>query len=288
MQPFIFISGATGGLGSAFALDCAQRGYNLFLTDVNPRGVEFGNSLAESYGIQVQYFTCDLTSREDRSRLYGYLKENDFRFWGLINVAGLDYEGDFLGRSREEVLRIVELNIESTIDTTYAILKLRDIQKWFRLINVCSMAAYNPMPYKAVYAASKRFLLDFSLAVREEIKPYGTVTALCPAGMPTTPENMRAIFAQGFWGLATTVDAQRVAHKTVSHALKGKKTYMPGLLNRLITGMGSLIPLSWKLKLIQNRWKNSRDTRLVLRNGLPVIAKQSPKMEYLDIKLSTM
>ncbi len=288
MPPFLFISGATGGLGSAFALDCAQRGYDLFLTDLNPHGVEFADSLAETYNIRAEYFACDLTSKEDRTRLYSYLQENEYRFWGLVNVAGLDYEGDFLGRTREEVLRIVELNIEATIDTTYAILKLRDIQKYFRLVTVCSMAAYNPMPFKAVYAASKRFLLDFSLAVREEIKGYGTVTTLCPAGMPTTPENMRAIFAQGFWGLATSVDAQKASHKTMSYALKGRKTYMPGLLNRLITGVGEWIPQSWRVKLIHDRWKDSRDNGIVIRNGVPVISKPEPGEKFLDIKLSTL
>ena len=60
------------------------------------------------------------------------------------------------------------------------------LKKPFRLINVCSLAGFFPMPYKATYAASKRFLLDFSRALREEIKSFGTVTALCPSGMPTT------------------------------------------------------------------------------------------------------
>jgi uncharacterized protein len=285
MEPFIFISGATGGLGSAFALDCARRGYNLFLTDRNENGSEFCRSLQQEFDIECRYIACDLSSSSARLNLYQQLQESGSRFWGLINVAGLDYEGDFLGRSREEVLRIVQLNVESTLDTTYAILKLREPQKWFRLINVCSLAAYNPMPYKAVYAASKRFLLDFSAALREEIRPFGTVTALCPAGMPTTPENMRAIFAQGFWGKITTVNQESVAHQTVDAALRGKPLCIPGWINRLIQAGSSLLPASLTVKIIESRWKNSRESQLVIKNGVPVIRRSEPKIHALNIKL---
>lgn len=285
MEPFIFISGATGGLGSAFALDCARRGYNLFLTDRNENGGEFCRSLQQEFDIECRYIACDLSSSSARQDLYQQLQESGLRFWGLINVAGLDYEGDFLGRSREEVLRIVQLNVESTLDTTYAILNQREPQKWFRLINVCSLAAYNPMPYKAVYAASKRFLLDFSAALREEIRPFGTVTALCPAGMPTTPENMRAIFAQGFWGKVTTVDQETVARQTVDAALRGKPLCIPGWINRLIQAGSSLLPASLTVKIIESRWKNSRESQLEIKNGVPVIRRPEPKIHALDIKL---
>jgi uncharacterized protein len=287
MKPLMFISGATGGLGSAFALDCARRGYNLFLTDLNPRGEEFARSLAKTFEIEAHYYPCDMTSSEARTDLYRFLGENDYHFCGLINVAGLDYEGDFLGRSREDLMRIIQLNIEATLDTTHAILNLRERQKWFRLINVCSLAAYYPMPYKAAYAASKRFLLDFSMAIREEIRPFGTVTALCPAGMPTTPENMRAIFAQGFWGKVTTVDPQVVAHGTVSAALKGQSAYIPGWINRLIQAVSSLVPQSWKMKVIHDRWKDSRESILSYKDGIPSIHSPKPRIKYLDIQLST-
>ena len=84
------------------------------------------------------------------------------------------------------------------------------------------------MPVKAMYAASKQFLLSFSMALREELKPYGvTVTALCPAGMPTTSECIKAIECQGFAGRITTKNVGYVAAKTIDHALKGHAVYIP-------------------------------------------------------------
>jgi len=259
----ILITGATGYLGSAFAIYCARRGFDLYLTDLAYTGGEFADYLRETYPVQVHYQACDLTSVEARTEFYGSLKSSGDHFWGLINVAGLDFEGPFMERSREQILRILHVNVEATLDTTYSILKLRDKERRFMLINTCSLAAYIPMPYKAVYAATKRLLLDFSLAIREEIRPYGTVTALCPAGLPTTPETMRAIFAQGFWGKMTTMDTATVAHRTIGCALKGKPVYIPGMTNRLVQWFGSLTPRMLAVSYVGNRWKAAQTERQV-------------------------
>lgn len=200
MKSFLMITGATGGLGSAFVLEAARRGYDLLLTDRAPEGTSFAGRLAEKFNISVVYQPCDLADDSAREKLLAGFKAEGYRFWGLINVAGLDNEGGFLERNRAQILKILQINILATMDVTHGILPLRDPDQQFRLINVCSMASFYAMPFKATYAASKRFLLDFSRALREEIKPFGSVTALCPSGMPTTVECMRSMFAQGFLG----------------------------------------------------------------------------------------
>ena len=84
-------------------------------------------------------------------------------------------------------------------------------------------------------------MLDFSLALREELRGLGaTVTVLCPAGMPNTPENIRAIEAQGWIGQITTQDAGSVANATLDHALAGKAVFIPGVVNRILQLAGSL------------------------------------------------
>jgi hypothetical protein len=135
---------------------------------------------------------------------------------------------------------------------------MRDPDRKFMLINVCSLAAISPMPYKATYAATKRFLLDFSQAIREEIKDIGTVTALCPAGLPTTPENMERIFAQGLLGRITTVDTKSAAHKTLELALKGREVYIPGWINQMMADISVMIPVSLKIRLVGGRWRTAQ------------------------------
>ncbi len=255
MKPFILISGATGGLGSALATECARRGYNLYLTDRREDVCGFAEYLAKKYSLEARGMACDLTSQASRTEFLNALKAEGIRFRGLINVAGTDHEGAFLERTRDQITQLIRLNVEATLDLTHEILDLRDPDQKFMLVNVCSLAAVSPMPYKATYAATKRFLLDFSYALREEIKDFGTVTALCPAGMPTTTENMTAIFAQGFWGQVTTLDTRTVARLTINAALKGKAVVIPGWLNQILRMASHLLPVSLTTRLVGNRWR---------------------------------
>lgn len=256
MSEYIFITGAAGGLGKAFSVECAQRGWDLFLTDISETALSsLAGGLKTAYGIDVIYQTCDLTDAPERTKLYDTLKKSGLKFRSLINVAGLDFEGPFIERSRDQIRTILRLNIEATLDVTHEILELRAKGQPFRVITVSSLAAYYPMPVKAMYAASKRFLLDFSLALREEIRHLGgTVTVLCPAGMPTNEACIRAIDAQGFIGRATTRNTGYVAARTIDHALKGHAIYIPGRINQLIRLVGSLVPSKLIAWMVGRRW----------------------------------
>jgi short-subunit dehydrogenase len=254
MEPFVMITGATGGLGTALAVEAAKQGHRLLLTDLREDGIEFAQSLALKYGVEVQYRACDLSSLLARTALFDRLKAEGSLFWALLNVAGLDYEGAFLERKREQMLRMVHINMEATLDITHTILGLRAPGRIFRLLNVCSFAAFYPIPFKAVYAATKRFLLDFSRALHEELRGIATVTALCPAGLPTTAESIRRMQAQGFWGKITMMETQLVARETFSRLKKGNRTYVPGFINRVLQILGFLVPEAWLVRMVAKRW----------------------------------
>jgi uncharacterized protein len=258
MNSYMLITGATGGLGSAFAVESARQGFDLVLTDLPAQGEIMASRLAEKYEVKVLYFPCDLTSEPARTDLFAKFREQDLRFWGLVNVAGLDHEGAYLGRSRSQILTVLKVNLLANMDISHEVLGMRDETRKFRLINVSSMAGFYPMPFKATYAATKRFLLDFSLALNEEIKDFGSVTALCPGGMPTTEECMRAIFAQGFWGWATTVDPYKVARATLRKALRGRRMYIPGWTNKWLQAISTLLPTITKVKYVASRWTTSQ------------------------------
>lgn len=263
MKSLVCITGAAGGLGKAFAVECASRGWNLFLTDLSERALsQLAHSLINTYNVNVHFLCCDLTDIEARTVLFEHIRQKGFTFNLLINVAGLDYEGPFSERTREQIRTILRLNIEANLEMTSAVLKLRDTSRPFRIINVASLAAYYPMPVKAMYASSKRFLLDFSRALGEEIRPLGaTVTALCPAGMPTTPECIKAIESQGMAGWITTRNVGFVASGAINSALKGKAVYIPGFLNRLLKVLGSIVPSFVVARVVGSRWKASQRKR---------------------------
>lgn len=258
MPSYILITGALGGLGSALAHECARRGYHLYLTDICPGGEEMAHTLAKTYSIDVRYRPCELTSAEDRASLLADFKEEGCTFCGLFNVAGRDYEGEFLGRARAQLLHLVELTIAANLDLTHGILSMRDTTHRFLLINVGSLAAFFPMPFKATYSSSKRFLLNFSYALREEIKDFGNVLILCPAGLPTHAESRRKMEAQGFWGKATMMETSLVARQTLKYVLKGKALYVPGVLNRLLALLGSFLPAGLLTRFLGKRWRSEK------------------------------
>jgi short-subunit dehydrogenase len=265
IKSLALITGATGGLGRAFAVECASRGWDLFLTDLRAEALDtLAVGLRQAYGVSVLQQACDLTEPAERAALFERLRAGRLRFWCLINVAGLDFEGPFYECTPQQIRTIVRLNIEGTLEMTHALFEHRDPWQPFRILNVASLAAFYPMPVKATYAASKRFLLDFSLALNEEVRPLGaTVTVLCPAGMPTTAANIEAIQAQGWMGQVTTQNVGSVAAQALDAALKGRTVVIPGRVNRLLQTLGALAPTSLVVALVGSRWKAARQKRVV-------------------------
>ncbi len=263
MNSYVMITGATGGLGRAFAVECASRGWNVYLTDLRAGPLEvLGQSLQRSYGVEVRWRECDLTDEAQRGRFFGDLLAGNVRFHGLINVAGGDVEGRFCEHRAEQIRSIVRLNVEAAVEMTHRMLDLRDGEATFRIVNVSSLAAFYPMPYKATYAASKRFLLDLSLALREELREQNvTVTAVCPAGLPTTPECIAAIEAQGLMGQLTTVNTGAAAAGALDAALRGRAVYIPGALNRILFSLGQAIPATWVARAVEQRWSAAHHWR---------------------------
>ena len=264
----VLITGASGGLGRAFALDCAERGYDLFLTDINEEGLlAVKQGINRQYDVIVRTKSCDITSDEDVSRLMDYMKEHDIRLDMLMNVAGIDHEGGFLQRTFRQISGIVHVNIEATLRITYRAMELRRKNSRFFIIFVSSLASMYPMPLKATYAASKRFLLDFSIALGQELKPKNvSVLALCPGGLPTTRDAIDGISSQGFWGSVTTNHLERVAHKTISKAQRGRTLYIPGLLNRTFSIAGRVLPAGWIARLLYSRWSKSQKKWLAVND----------------------
>ena len=253
----VLISAAAGGLGKAFAAECASRGWNLFLTDIRADALEpLAVGLQRLYGAQVSYFACDLADPAGREALWQEIERRGLRFDFLINIAGMEYEGPFAERSAAEVRALLRLNMEATVEMTLRVLHFRIPGQPLFIINVSSLAGFYPMPIKALYAASKRFLLDFSLALREELRPAGVrVMALCPAGLPTNPRSIRRMAAQGWLGELTRMEVGTVAARSVTLALAGRAVYVPGFLNQAAAFFSRLLPPTWAAAWIGRRWR---------------------------------
>lgn len=256
----VMITGASGGLGRVLADECARRGYNLFLTDINSEKLNlFRISMIRQYKVNVLAMACDLICEKSFHRLMEFIDSHNLRFDMLLNVAGIDHEGAFMATESSKLQSIIDLDVTSTIRMTHAILQRRQSNRDFYLLFVSSLASFFPMPLKATYAASKRFLLDFSCALRQELKSQKVqILTLCPAGLATTNGTLQAIIAQGLWGQLTTNRLEHISRKTINRLTNGKKTYIPGLINRVMKTIGCLIPRSWLAAMIFSRWGNTQ------------------------------
>ena len=253
---YTIITGGLGGFGSTFADECARRGMNLILIDRYPDASTMLAYFLEHHQVDVRYFSCDLTDEAQRRQLIDIFDQEGFKFSGLINVVGREFEGPFMERTQDEVNYMLDLNLGVMLNLTLSILKMRDAQERFTLINIASLGGFFPMPNKAIYSSTKRFIINFSLALRKEIAEFANVTVVCPGGLPTNPESMKKIFLQGFWGKMTAQDTAVVVRRALNHARHNKPIYIPGLASKFLVWLSHILPSEWTASLLSRRWKD--------------------------------
>ena len=255
MENIILITGGVGGIGTAMCHELAARGYNLYLVDRRADEAGLAEAISARYGVQTCFRQCDLSDAAQRGAMLADFASQGLRFSGLINVAGRDFEGAFLEKSREQMLFLIRILVETPVDLARGLLELRDHSRRFLLINISSLAAFFPMPYKATYAAAKRFILDHSRALHSELKDIADVLVICPAGLPTTAESRRKMAAQGFWGKLTAQQTETVVRRAVALALKGKAVYVPGVISQFLAWLGQVIPPGFVTLFVGRRWR---------------------------------
>lgn len=254
------ITGACGGLGKAFVETLAAMGEPLLLLGRDAhRLAALQTEICSRFGVTAELFQADLTDDADRLRFDEYLLENQFLVQRLINVAGVDIQKPFSEYTQNKIVLQVRVNFEGAVSLCRLALKYKSEE--MEIINICSICGLYPMPYFALYSATKRALWTFSVALRQECKKQGVkVTAVLPGAIPTREDIKEQIKGQGLWGKLAAKSPAFVAKKSLSAVKKNKKTCVPGGWNRVAYCCTKLIPLSLKLHFIAKRWsKISKD-----------------------------
>ena len=176
------ITGASSGIGAAFARKLAARGRNVLLVARSEdKLIALCNELGRLTSIRAQYLALDLRDPEARSQLFEETKKRDLEIDTLINNAGFGSMNDFAKLDLQRELEMIELNITALVDLTHRFLGPMRERKRGTIINVASTAGFQPVPYMATYAATKAFVLSFSEALWDENRMHGIhVMALCP------------------------------------------------------------------------------------------------------------
>lgn len=252
---YVFISGATGGIGKAFARTFAERGEKLFLTGRSEdKLAALKEELIKAYSVECEVFACDLTDAGQINAMLCYADEKEIKFSAIINVAGVDIQKAFESYTQEKLLFQIKVNSEATLNITHALLKRR-AEGRCRIITISSMSGVSPMPYFAVYSATKAMLTNFFTALHYELKDEANVTAVLPGGVYTRPDVIDDIKGQGLWGKLSAKTPRFVAEKSVKASDKNKVKYIPGFFNRSLYFLIKILPRKIVLKFIARRWK---------------------------------
>ena len=258
---YALITGATGGLGRAFAFLLAAQNRPLILTGRSEeRLLALQQELQEEYAhLEVRVLAADLANEESRYAMTAQVAAWNATISLLVNVAGADVQKSFCQYTQEKLTFQCRVNFEAAADMCRFAIE-RKAQK-LEIINISSVSGIYPMPYFALYSATKGALTSFSIALREEMKGKNvSVTAILPGAMPTREDIRQQIKGQGVWGRLAAKSPQWVAKYSLRAVRKNKRKAIPGFWNKIMRMTTAWLPLSWKLRFIAKRWsKISKD-----------------------------
>ena len=239
------ITGASSGFGADFADILAKKGMDLVIT---ARREDKLNALkakiVEKYGVSVRVIVMDLAGFDAAEKLYSLVKDENIDM--LINNAGYGMYEYFERQDAAAVNRMVQLNVVSAMTLANLFVKDFSAKNSGWILNVASFASFNPTPFYAAYGATKAFLMNFSVAIRTELKKCGRnvcVTALCPGFTDTefiqTANQKRSKLLEMIVGRSYPA-----AQEAINGLLKNKPVVMPRFMNRFAAFFLRFLPRS--------------------------------------------
>jgi len=259
---YTLVTGASNGIGKAFAEECAARGRNVLLVALpEPKLQEVTNELSSQYPNQSFHLLgVNLMERGAPQKVLNWCQENEFKVDLLINNAGLGNSGPFISRPSEFYEGQMQLNMVALVSLTHLFLPSLMAQPRANIINVASMAAFYDIPFKGIYSASKKFVLSFSRSLNKELEGSPvSITVLCPASVPTNPDVMLREKELGLMARLSSQTPQQVATYTLDQTFKGKQVVIPGFFPRLYKRIGAVVPYRARLNILAKQFvKNSK------------------------------
>ncbi|HEX8068695.1 MAG TPA: SDR family oxidoreductase [Pyrinomonadaceae bacterium] len=240
---YALVTGASSGLGKYFARALAARRHNLVLVARTGARLEArAQELRAAHAIEVEPLVCDLSTPGAVQQLTEQLRARGGEIDLLVNNAGFGLRGEFWTLPLERQLAMINLHNAAVVELTYALLPPMLAARRGALINVSSLAGFQPIPWAALYSATKAFLTTFSMALREELRPTGVrVVTVSPGRLRADPE------AEADGPPRQKVPGREQAHEEVVAATLAKLDgggglVIPGRMNRLTVRAQRLLP----------------------------------------------
>ncbi len=255
-SPFALVTGASRGLGRAFAEELAVRKINLLLVALPDDGLpELCDKLRMENGIECDYLETDLTKRDSVNNLAEWALSG-YRINMLINNAGMGGSMEFEHAGADYLDKMISLNIRALTLITYRLLPELRTHREAYILNVASMASFSPIGYKTIYPASKVFVLYFTRGLYQELKGTGVFAAVVhPGPMKTNLAVTRRIMKQGVFGKIGLLTPEYVAKKSIDKMFRHKSLIILGWLNHLSWLVMKTVPIWIRLPMITKRVK---------------------------------
>lgn len=236
------VTGASSGIGAELARQLATRGANLILTARSKDKLDaLAGELAEEHRVSVQVVVADLGKPGGAAELCADVDALGVPVDHLVNNAGFGDAGALSRAEPEKLAEMVRLNCEAVVVLSRHFLPAMLDKSAGGILNVASTAAFQPMPFMAVYGATKAFVLSFSAALAKEVEGSGVmVTALCPGPVPTGFQAAARI-EPGVERVAA-LSAEETALAALEAYAAGETVCVPGSVNRVQTLVSKLAP----------------------------------------------
>jgi short-subunit dehydrogenase len=237
-----WVTGASAGIGAAFAQRLARDGYDLALVarNVDRLGALAGR-LAQRHGVHADVVGADLTAVEDVDRVAA-LVARDRALMLLVNNAGFGTAGAFAGLDPQREEEEIRLNVLALVRLTRAALPGLLRHRRGGIINVSSMAGFQPVPFNATYGATKAFVNSFTEALSEEVSGTGVhVQALCPGFTRTEFQERAGIDVSALPAFAW-MSAEAVVDASIAGLARGDVVCVPGIANQVMTAATGALP----------------------------------------------
>jgi short-subunit dehydrogenase len=240
------VTGASSGLGAAFARDLASRGASLVITARRRANLEaLAEEITKAHGVDVTVIELDLSEPGAAAELFAQTEGDGRIIDVLINNAGAGIHQEFAELPWDRIARQIQLNVVSLTELTHRFTRAMLARGGGWVLNVSSIGAYTPCPTYATYAAGKAFVRDFSEAIAHELRgtnvrvcslcPGGTITEFHQAAGQEMPSYMRAAF----------MSAERCARIGLAALFGGRRNVVSGFMNTLSMFLLRFMPRRW-------------------------------------------
>ncbi|MFY1635230.1 SDR family NAD(P)-dependent oxidoreductase [Solwaraspora sp. WMMB335] len=232
------ITGATAGLGAAFARHLATDGHDLVLVARDrQRLTGLAHELTDRHGVRVEVLDADLATETGCDRVAGRLQQVDSPVDLLVNNAGIGLDRSFLRASWPDEHRLLQLNVQAVLRLTHATLPGMVQRQYGRVINVSSVAGFGPVAPGSTYPASKAWVTSFSQCIDQSVRHRGVrVMALCPGYVHTEFHQRAGISTAGSPGWLW-LRAEDVVADGLRDLARGRAVSVPDLRYKLLAAV---------------------------------------------------